>query len=177
MYYYVNGPLFRYIWYNCNTSTHFLSWKQQPPRDDLITLLKDSKSDFMYDLFEGVKLSTERSGRGKSKSATVASQFKDSLTSLMQVGMITSLWLESGVTMVTVWFLQNLWFVSLFVLLYVCGVLLTFGIRLEFRNSSWLVWVCYWVKNMWSLNNQSKAGMFQSDYLVPLVIKVAIMIE
>ena len=39
----------------------------------------------MYDLFEGVKLSSERSGRGKSKSATVASQFKDSLTSLMQV--------------------------------------------------------------------------------------------
>ena len=55
------------------------------PRDDLINLLKDSKSDFMYDLFEGVKLSSESGGRGKKKAATVSSQFKESLTSLMQV--------------------------------------------------------------------------------------------
>ena len=64
-----------------------------PPshRDDLITLLKDSKSDFMYDLFEGVKLSSERGGRGKPKSATVASSFKESLSSLMTVRAVTSL--------------------------------------------------------------------------------------
>ncbi|XP_063693837.1 unconventional myosin-X-like isoform X2 [Bolinopsis microptera] len=61
----------------------FLEKNRGSFRDDLITLLKDSKSDFMYDLFEGVKLSSERGGRGKPKSATVASSFKESLSSLM----------------------------------------------------------------------------------------------
>ncbi|KAL5247554.1 hypothetical protein ACHWQZ_G019434 [Mnemiopsis leidyi] len=61
----------------------FLEKNRGSFRDDLITLLKDSKSDFMYDLFEGVKLSTERGGRGKPKAATVASSFKESLSSLM----------------------------------------------------------------------------------------------
>uniref|UniRef100_UPI00358E019B unconventional myosin-X-like n=1 Tax=Myxine glutinosa TaxID=7769 RepID=UPI00358E019B len=65
----------------------FLEKNRDTFRDDLLSLLKESGIDFIYDLFEHV---TSRSGDKRMKSggkqqrkATVSTQFKDSLHSLM----------------------------------------------------------------------------------------------
>ncbi|XP_065839578.1 unconventional myosin-X-like [Oscarella lobularis] len=56
-------------------------------RDDILNALKESRSDFIYDLFEHMEPSTsdqKRGGRSRAKKKmTVSSQFKDSLHSLM----------------------------------------------------------------------------------------------
>jgi myosin X len=64
-------------------------------RDDMLKVLKDTKSDFVYDLFAHMTLDEEggasggrafkmdRRGGGAKKKATVSSQFKTSLHSLM----------------------------------------------------------------------------------------------
>ncbi|XP_041478739.1 unconventional myosin-X-like isoform X4 [Lytechinus variegatus] len=67
------------------TTTGFLEKNRDTFRDDILHLMKESRSDFIYDLFENVAESQQSGGRGKDsrKKATVSAQFKDSLHSLM----------------------------------------------------------------------------------------------
>ncbi|XP_063965090.1 unconventional myosin-X-like isoform X3 [Lytechinus pictus] len=66
-------------------TTGFLEKNRDTFRDDILHLMKESRSDFIYDLFENVAESQQSGGRGKDsrKKATVSAQFKDSLHSLM----------------------------------------------------------------------------------------------
>ncbi|XP_077978744.1 unconventional myosin-X-like [Glandiceps talaboti] len=64
-------------------SVGFLEKNRDTFRDDLLMLLKDSTSDFIYDLFESVSSLRANDTKTMRKKATVSSQFKDSLKSLM----------------------------------------------------------------------------------------------
>ncbi|XP_039255307.2 unconventional myosin-X-like [Styela clava] len=67
------------------TITGFLEKNRDTFRDDLLTLLKDSSNDLIYDLFEKVRGNNEAAGKGRNKKATTMSgQFKQSLHSLME---------------------------------------------------------------------------------------------
>ncbi|KJE90748.1 myosin-X [Capsaspora owczarzaki ATCC 30864] len=63
----------------------FLEKNRDNFRDDLVLLLQESKSDFVYDLFEkdAVADSSKENKAGARKKPTVSAQFKDSLSSLM----------------------------------------------------------------------------------------------
>ncbi|XP_065192993.1 unconventional myosin-X-like [Sycon ciliatum] len=52
-------------------------------REDVLMLLKDSKKDFIYDLFEHMTPASEQRGKASKKTKTVSGQFKESLLSLM----------------------------------------------------------------------------------------------
>ncbi|XP_072179526.1 unconventional myosin-X-like [Diadema setosum] len=66
------------------TTTGFLEKNRDTFRDDILILMKESRSDFIYDLFETVVESQKSSGgKDKRKRVTVSAQFKDSLHSLM----------------------------------------------------------------------------------------------
>eukprot|EP00118_Oscarella_pearsei_P013163 m.102222 g.102222 ORF g.102222 m.102222 type:complete len:1858 (+) comp37156_c0_seq6:100-5673(+) len=67
-------------------TTGLLDKNRDTFRDDILNTLKESRSDFIYDLFEHMESSSSDQQRGRSrarKKPTVSSQFKDSLHSLM----------------------------------------------------------------------------------------------
>ncbi|XP_070564817.1 unconventional myosin-X-like [Ptychodera flava] len=64
-------------------SVGFLEKNRDTFRDDLLMLLKESRSDFVYDMFESVKAMKANDTKTIRKKATVSFQFKDSLHSLM----------------------------------------------------------------------------------------------
>ncbi|KJE96920.1 myosin 10 [Capsaspora owczarzaki ATCC 30864] len=61
----------------------FLDKNRDTFREDLVAMLQESSSDFIYDLFEKVAVS-DKGAKGGRKKPTVSSQFKDSLGALMQ---------------------------------------------------------------------------------------------
>ncbi|KAJ8025311.1 Unconventional myosin-X [Holothuria leucospilota] len=69
------------------TTTGFLEKNRDTFRDDILCVLKESRSDFVYDLFETMTESEPKGGRGGGKTMrnkpTVSSQFKESLHALM----------------------------------------------------------------------------------------------
>ncbi|CAB4038758.1 unconventional myosin-X-like, partial [Paramuricea clavata] len=52
-------------------------------RDDLLTILQNSRSDFVYDLVENMKPTPGANSKSAKRRPTVSSQFRTSLTSLM----------------------------------------------------------------------------------------------
>nr|XP_006819606.1 PREDICTED: unconventional myosin-X-like [Saccoglossus kowalevskii] len=64
-------------------SNGFLEKNRDTFRDDLLMALKESRSDFIYDLFENVKALKANNTKTIRKKATVSAQFKESLNSLM----------------------------------------------------------------------------------------------
>lgn len=61
----------------------FLEKNRDTFRDDLLNLLQNSRSDFIYDLVEHLKPSAGASKKSAKKRPTVSSQFRSSLISLM----------------------------------------------------------------------------------------------
>ncbi|XP_046839992.1 unconventional myosin-X-like isoform X2 [Xenia sp. Carnegie-2017] len=65
------------------TTTGFLEKNRDTFRDDLLNLLQNSRSDFVYDLFEHMKPTPGANSKSSKRRPTVGSQFRTSLTSLM----------------------------------------------------------------------------------------------
>ncbi|XP_071812274.1 unconventional myosin-X-like isoform X4 [Apostichopus japonicus] len=66
------------------TTTGFLEKNRDTFRDDILCVLKESRSDFIYDLFENIAESKQgRGGKTMRNKPTVSSQFKESLHALM----------------------------------------------------------------------------------------------